>query len=163
MFTASYDARTRRLSKIEGNTTTLFRYDGATSFEELDGSRQILKQLMRAGGLGGSIGSILYTDETMAQHPHPVEFYAYDAAGNTVATMTSPDEVAQETVYEAFGSVIHQTGSSTNNRLRNTKERDASIGLDDDGLRYYDPQTGTYVQRDPQDYGDGFNVYHHVH
>ncbi|HEX8521972.1 MAG TPA: RHS repeat-associated core domain-containing protein, partial [Tepidisphaeraceae bacterium] len=122
-----------------------------------------MKQLIRAGGLGGGIGSILYTDETMAQHPRPVEFYAYDAVGNTVATMTSPDEIAQETVYEAFGSVIHQTGSSTNNRLRNTKERDASIGLDDDGLRYYDPQTGTYVQRDPQDYGDGFNVYHHVH
>ncbi|HEX8521493.1 MAG TPA: fibronectin type III domain-containing protein, partial [Tepidisphaeraceae bacterium] len=30
IFTASYDARTRRLSKIEGGTTTLFRYDGGT-------------------------------------------------------------------------------------------------------------------------------------
>ncbi|HEX8523216.1 MAG TPA: RHS repeat-associated core domain-containing protein, partial [Tepidisphaeraceae bacterium] len=163
IFTASYDARTRRLSKIEGGTTTLFRYDGGTSFEELDGSRQILKQLVRAGGLGGGIGSILYTDETMAQHPRPVEFYAYDAVGNTVATMTSPDEIAQETVYEAFGNVIQQIGTSTNNRLRNTKERDASIGLDNDGFRYCDPETGRYLQRDPLGYKDGLNVYLSVH
>ncbi|HEX8521969.1 MAG TPA: RHS repeat-associated core domain-containing protein, partial [Tepidisphaeraceae bacterium] len=163
IFTASYDARTRRLSKIEGGTTTLFRYDGGTNFEELDGSAQVMKQLVRAGGLGGGIGSILYTDETMAQHPHPVEFYAYDAVGNTVATMTSPDEIAQETVYEAFGNVIHQTGTSTNNRLHNTKERDASIGLDNAGFRYYDPETATFIQRDPTGYADGMNVYMRVH
>jgi RHS repeat-associated protein len=62
-------------------------------------------------------------------------------------------------------TLTHQppTDLARNNRLRNTKERDASIGLDNDGFRYYDPATATYVQRDPLGYADGMNVYTSVH
>ena len=30
-------------------------------------------------------------------------------------------------------------------------------------MRYYDPEVGTYITRDPIGYGDGLNVYRHVH
>jgi RHS repeat-associated protein len=55
------------------------------------------------------------------------------------------------------------SGTSSNNRLANTKERDASIGLDNHGFRYYDPEIGRYTTRDPIGYGDGMNVYLSVH
>ena len=56
-----------------------------------------------------------------------------------------------------------KSGPSANNRPANTKERDASIGLDNHGFRYYDADSGRYVTRDPIGYGDGLNVYAHVH
>ncbi|MBN1859648.1 RHS repeat-associated core domain-containing protein, partial [Candidatus Bipolaricaulota bacterium] len=50
-----------------------------------------------------------------------------------------------------------------NNRLANTKERDFSIGLDDQGFRYYDPEIGRYTTRDPIGYPSGtMNVYESV-
>jgi hypothetical protein len=42
----------------------------------------------------------------------------------------------QSTVYEAFGQTVSQSGGSTNNRLRNTKERDEAIGQANDGLSF---------------------------
>ncbi len=65
---ATYDYRTRRLSKIEYNAgvadTTLFRYDAGTSFQELDTAYTIETEFTRGTGMGGGIGSILYADAT---------------------------------------------------------------------------------------------------
>lgn len=65
----------------------------------------------------------------------------------------------QKNLYGAFGDSVITEGSSDNNRMRNTKERDSSTGLDDDGFRYYDPSTGRYIQREPSGYSDGLNAY----
>jgi len=95
--------------------------------------------------------------------PGPVESFTYDALGNTVALTDASGTPTQTTLYNAFGTVVVQTGSSTNDRLHNTKEHDASTGLDNYGMRYYDESTGTFITRDPSGYGDGLNVYLNVH
>jgi RHS repeat-associated protein len=78
--------------------------------------------------------------------------------------LTGPTGAAIETdLYEAFGKVATTTGSSSNNRLANTKERDYSLRLDNHGFRYYDFITGRYITRDPLGYRDGMNVYTYVH
>jgi len=51
------------------------------------------------------------------------------------------------------------TGSSQNNRLANTRERDFSIGLDNHGKRYFDPEIGRYISPDPAGFPDGLNNY----
>jgi RHS repeat-associated protein len=61
-----------------------------------------------------------------------------------------------------LGNIVSTTGSSENNRLANTKERDSSIALDNHGMRYYDPQVGTYSGRDPVGLQSGMNTYRHV-
>ena len=162
IFTTAYDARTRRLGKTEGAASTIFRYDGGTNFQERNTSGQTITELVRAGGLGGGIGSILYSDKTMAPTPGEWEGFLYNAIGSTTLVTDSTGTPTQRNLYEAFGETVIQDGESENNRLRNTKERDASIGLDNDGFRYYDPSSGRYVQRDPIGYGDGLNVYAHV-
>jgi RHS repeat-associated protein len=170
VFSAAYDARTRRLAKTEGATpaTTLFRYDAGTNFQELqdldsDGqSDDLATELIRAGGLGGGIGSVLYSDQSMRSTPGPVEHFIYNAVGHTTALTNGAGATTQTSLYEAFGDRVATSGSSTNNRLANTKERDASIGLDNHGFRYYDPETGRYITRDPMGYGDGMNVYQSV-
>ena len=163
IFTAAYDARTRRLAKTEGGSTTLYRYDGGTNFQEKR-EGQVVTELVRAGGMGGGIGSVLYTDQSMrTPTAGPVEHFVYNAVGHTVALTDDAGAITQTSLYEAFGDTVVQTGTSDNTRLRNTKERDASLGLDNDGFRYYDPATGRYMQRDPIGYADGMNVYVSVH
>ena len=179
-FEAAYDYRTRRVSKTTypGGTaeTTTFRYDGGVSFDELKGGvKQV--EFVRGSGMGGGIGSILYSDRTASGGEK--EYFVYSpAVGHTVATLTGDTgavAVKSTNLYEAFGNVVklnvntwEQTdgptsGASDNNRLANTKERDASIGLDNHGFRYYDPEIGRYTTRDPIGYGDGMNVYLSVH
>jgi len=99
----------------------------------------------------------------MAPTPGPVEHFVYNAVGHTVALTDEAGAVTQASLYEAFGQTVAQAGGSGNNRLANTKERDASLGLDNHGFRYYDPASGRYISRDPIGYGDGMNVYASVH
>jgi len=80
---------------------------------------------------------VLYSDDIVSSDPDSVEFFVYNAVGHTVALSDYSSAVTQSTVYEAFGQDVAQSGTSTNNRLRNTKERDASIGLDNDGWWRY--------------------------
>jgi RHS repeat-associated protein len=67
--------------------------------------------------------------------------------------------VKATTDYEAFGKVVASTGTSENNRLFCTKERSASLGLDNFGFRYYDSELGRFIQRDPAGYPNGPNNY----
>jgi RHS repeat-associated protein len=177
-FEAVYDYRTRRVSKTTypGGTaeTTVFRYDGGVSFDEWkDGVKQV--EFVRGSGLGGGIGSILYSDRFAGPNPGREYFVYSPAVGHTVATLRDDATVKSTNLYEAFGNVVklnvntwEQTdgptsGTSDNNRLANTKERDASIGLDNHGFRYYDPEIGRYTTRDPIGYAAGtLNVYVYV-
>jgi RHS repeat-associated protein len=108
--------------------------------------------------MGGGIGSILYSDRGATR-----EHFTYNAVGHTVALTLQSGAVAKTDLYEAYGNIVASTGSSSNNRLANTKERSFTLGLDNHGFRYYDPEIGRYIGRDPIGYGDGLNVYLYVH
>jgi RHS repeat-associated protein len=164
VFTAEYDYRTRRLSKTEGSDTTTFRYDGGVSFVEYkNGAKDV--EFVRGSGMGGGIGSILYSERSGDDR----EYFVYcPAVGHVVATVTGDDPAAAAAVkstnlYEAFGNIVMTSGASDNNRLANTKERDAALGLDNHGFRYYDPEIGRYSTRDPIGHLSGtMNVYAYV-
>jgi RHS repeat-associated protein len=156
VFEAKYDCRTRRLTKTEDGTTTYFRYDSGVFFQEVTGGT-IQVEFIYGCGLGGGIGSILYSDRSGSK-----EYFCYNAVGHTVALTDTSASVVKTDLYEAFGNIISSTGSSLNNRLANTKERDSSIGLDNHGFRYYDPSTGRYISRDPAGYIDGLNAYFYI-
>ena len=150
----NYDYRTRRLQTTDDGTTTMFRYDGGDSFQELDAAGSLKVEFVRGSGMGGGIGSILYSQRGVTN-----EFFSYNAVGHTVALTLTNGTTEKTVLYEAFGNIASSFGVSANNRLANTKERSFSIGLDNHGLRYYDPEVGRYLTRDPIGYGDGMNVY----
>ncbi|MBN1673309.1 MAG: hypothetical protein JXR37_19845, partial [Kiritimatiellae bacterium] len=159
VFEAAYDYRTRRLTKKEAGDVrpTYFRYDRGDCIQEMD-LFMLKTAFIRGSGLGGGIGSILYSDRSGTK-----EYFAYSAVGHTVALTDDNGAAVKTDLYEAFGNITSSTGDSPNNRLANTKERDSSIGLDNHGFRYYDPEVGRYLTRDPAGYVDGVNVYLHVH
>ncbi|MBI4744937.1 MAG: RHS repeat-associated core domain-containing protein [Actinobacteria bacterium] len=55
--------------------------------------------------------------------------------------------------YEAFGSIVSQTGAITNAYKFSTKNLDDESGLYYFGARYYDSETGRFIAKDP-DGGD---------
>jgi len=162
IFVTRYDARTRRREVTESGTTTVFRYDGGDSYRETTPAGQTTVEFIRGSGMGGGIGSILTTDRRAANGP--VESFVYNpAVGHTVATIASDGSAVSTNRYEAFGNIRSTTGSSKNNRLANTKERSAVLGLDNHGFRYYDPVIGRYISMDPLGYGAGtMNLYAYV-
>jgi RHS repeat-associated protein len=164
--TYAYDYRSRRQLKTVAGTTTFFRYDQGVSFQEsVAGALQV--EFVRGTDMGGGIGSILYSDRTMVSGGIQ-EVFAYNpAVGHVVGLTNAAGATAETNQYDAFGNIVGTSGTSKNNRLANTKERDVNVAgvltLDDHGMRYYNPVTGRYISRDPLGYPDGLNNYLHVH
>lgn len=153
LFEATYDYRTRRETRTEGSVTTYYRYDGGLCCQEIE-NNQLKVEFIRGADMGGGIGSILYSDRSGDR-----SYFTYNAIGDTVALTNDFGAVGATYRYEAFGNLVSETGSSPNDRLKNTKERDTSTGLYNYGFRYYDPEVGRFLTRDPLGYADGPNVY----
>ncbi|MCF7855795.1 MAG: RHS repeat-associated core domain-containing protein [Candidatus Pacebacteria bacterium] len=88
-------------------------------------------------------------------------FYSYDANGNvTSLTDTNGSNVATY-VYGPFGGTISSSGTlADENPFRfSTKYTDDETGLLNYGYRYYSPELGRWVNRDPIDENGGLNLY----
>jgi RHS repeat-associated protein len=158
---ATYDYRTRReTTNVNGAGARFFRYDQGVSFHELV-ANALQVEFLRGPELGGGIGSILSSDRTMAGGTE--ETFAYNPAVGHVTALTDINGATVDSDrYDAFGNIVGTpVGSSLNNRLANTKERNAigTLVLDNHGFRYYNPVTGRYLNRDPKGYPDGLNNY----
>lgn len=112
--------------------------------------------LVRAGGYGGGIGDVVYTENGSSGER---EYFLYNVIGSTSALTDDSGSVISTTNYGAWGAETGTTGSSENVRKFSTKERSASIGLDYFGFRYYDYDLGRFTTRDPSGYPDGPNNY----
>ena len=171
-FTATYDHRGRRQFRMANPLSTgsspnrYFRYLEGVTLEERESSGTKV-EFVRAHDLGGGIGGVLYSDRTMAAGI--VETFAYNGSVGDVTALTNASGTVTATDrYDAFGNLITTTGSTSNNRLANTKERDfiftSVLGnLDYHGMRYYSPFMGRYLSSDPIGYRDGMNPYSYVH
>ncbi|UDQ98816.1 polymorphic toxin-type HINT domain-containing protein [Lentisphaerota bacterium WC36G] len=167
IFSAKYDYRMRRTETFENNTVKHYIYDGGTNIQERSATGSLTKQLIRGSGMGGGIGSVLYTDSSEDGaddedgESEQRRFFIYNAIGSTVALTNAVSEVMSANCYDAFGKVVASLtdGEDTETRKFCTKERSESIGLDNFGFRYYDYELGRFLTRDPAGYPDGPNNY----
>ena len=62
------------------------------------------------------------------------------------------DSVTDTYDYDAFGNKINSTGTTPNNYLYRGEQYDPDLGLYYLGARYYNPLTGRFMSRDPEDH-----------
>ena len=99
----------------------------------------------------GGVGALIEIHDHASGLSH---FPGYDGNGNILA-LFDPEtgEATARYEYGPFGELIRATGNKQDEfRFRfSTKYEDAESGLLYYGLRYYDPETGRWLSRDPID------------
>jgi RHS repeat-associated protein len=162
-----YDHRTRRVerdeSAISGRDLTVVVFSGGTSVQEhtTSVSSSPAVEYIRGSDYGGGIGGILYTlrnGTTSVKH--------YNSRGDVVAATDASGSLTYQAAYEAFGrhgdtASSQEWGSTEDRQQANTKDEDPT-GLLNEGFRYRDLETGTFITRDPLGFVDGPNVYTYV-
>ena len=163
--TYEYDAEKRRRRKtMSSQETRHFTYSGWSLLcETLTTNhfplttyyvwgKDLSGTLDGAGGVGGllatEVGGVWY-------------FPLYDNNGNITDYVSETGEVVASYEYDAFGRTITQSGTMADAfpfRF-STKYYDAESGLYYYGYRYYSPELGRWLTRDPIEEDGGDNLY----
>ncbi len=169
-----YDYMGRRVSKTVSTWNgaswqqakiKLFIYDGWNLIAERDETKQT--QAVYAWGLdlsgslqgAGGIGGLLARVDVAADKAH---LYLYDANGNVGQLVDAEDGVLEAAYeYDPYGNGIRAQGAYAEmNPFRfSTKYCDSEIGLYYYGYRYYVPELGRWLTRDPLSEEGGLNLY----
>ncbi|MBK1859941.1 RHS repeat protein, partial [Cerasicoccus arenae] len=177
----AYDYRTRRVLRDEssaGGEAVYVVFSGGTSIQEWqeDGaasgftpaSDDLIVDYVRGSDYGGGIGGILYTirDLDSGGVLNDASFNHYNSRGDVVAKMDDAGAIIYQAAYEAFSRhgdtpSSQEWGTNPDRQQGNTKDEDPT-GLLNEGFRYRDLETGTFITRDPLGFVDGPNLYTYV-
>jgi RHS repeat-associated protein len=141
--TYQYDGDGNRIVKSAGSSTTKYTWDPFGALPQL--------VLEKTGG-GDLIRRYIYGDGPVAmQTPTATYFFHLDPIGSVNELTDSSGNIAAEYHYDAFGNVS-TTGPTppTNPLLFQGQYLDTDTGLYYMRARYYDPQSGRFLARDPQ-------------
>ena len=78
-------------------------------------------------------------------------FYGYDGGGSVRQLINSAGAVTDEYEYDAYGNSFTKQGTTPNNYLYRAEQFDSDLGLYYLRARYYNPQTGRFLSRDPKE------------
>ena len=155
-----YDYRTRRIVRTENGASTSVIFSGGVSVEEFQwnasGQPSLSAEYLRGPDMGGGVGGLLYSVRSgIASYSHS------NGRGDVTAKTDANGALTYQSEYEAFGTHPNETGASPDPQRANTKEEDPTQ-LVDEGQRYFDLLTGTFITRDPAGFVDGPNLYAYV-
>ena len=91
-------------------------------------------------------------------------FYVFDERGNTVQRLDSSGGILSHRMYDAFGATSSSSGVAASDPFDGFGAKwgyytDNETGLVLCTYRYFDPQNGRWVTRDPIGYQNGMNLY----
>ena len=163
-----YDALGRRVKAICNNVTRYYCYDGLDLIY-VDGRRDWESSMIggrffvRGTGLGGGIGDVIAEVKKFEMSGYPdiwnPEYYYYNHRGDVVLDYASETGAEQYSEYDAFGNVISSIGSLNPYLTFSSKEFDKRSELSYYGFRYYDPESGRWMKKDPLLWKGGLNLY----
>lgn len=162
----TYDPLGRRTFKLTAEGERWYFYDGWNLVEERvfgsDGSMEIVEYAWGCDASGtldgaGGVGGLLY----VRKHGH-VYVPVYDPNGSVTGYVDpSTGALVASYAYDGFGRTVAQSGPMADAfSLRySTKYMDPETGLSYYGYRYYSPQLGRWLTRDPLEEDGGINLY----
>jgi RHS repeat-associated protein len=93
-------------------------------------------------------------EEQIVSNTWTPSFYGYDGGGNVRTLTNSAGSVTDAYEYDAFGNKFTVSGNTPNNYLYHLyrgEQYDPDLGLYYLRARYYNPLTGRFMSRDPND------------
>ena len=168
--TFKYDYRSRRYYRSTPTETNLCVFDGGLCVQEYDASdnnltphvSRLTTEYLRGPDLGGGVGGMVCSirdGEKIYSHSNH--------RGDVIARTDGNGSLTWYAVYEAYGTRPFEWSDGTtgnpDRQMANTKDEEAELGLLNEGMRYRDLETGTFLTRDPIRYADGPNMYCYVH
>lgn len=150
-YTYTYDGLGNRVARVANSVETRYVGDGLA---ETDSSGNITAYYVYGLGLISKI-----TPSGQAY------YYHYDGIGSTIAITDSSGVIVNKYAYDAFGKVIEQ-----DEQISNPFRYVGQYGVMDEGnglfymrARYYDPEVGRFVNKDPIGFeGGDVNLYAYV-
>ena len=168
--TFKYDYRSRRVYRATSTETNICVFDGGLSVQEYDASSNSEPQVstlkteyIRGPDLGGGVGGMVYSIRRDSNGLDRISCSHSNHRGDVIARSDASGYLAWFALYEAYGSRPYEWGTNLDRQKANTKDEEAELGLINEGMRYRDIETGTFLTRDPIGYEDGPNVYCYVH
>lgn len=139
--TIIYDGDGNRVSKTVGGVTTQYLVDDRNH----TGYAQVVEEIV-----SGFVQHV-YTyglDLISQNQPSGVSFYGYDGHGSVRLLTDATGAVTDTYEYEAFGNLLHSTGSTPNNYLYTGEQLDPNVGFYYLRARYLDAGTGRFWTMD---------------
>ena len=78
-------------------------------------------------------------------------FYGYDGGSHVRYLANAAGTITDTYEYDAFGNRVYRSGTTPNNYMYRGEQYDPDLSLYFLRARYYDPATGRFVGRDPED------------
>jgi RHS repeat-associated protein len=167
--TYTYDSQFRRVARTEGSNVTLYLYDEWNCLAEytlhnssfnlhtsLSWGLDLSGSLQGAGGVGGLL-AVTKHEAQSATHFFPT----YDGNGNVSEYLGAGGAISAHFEYDSFGRTIAATGSNVAGFVYrfSCKPVDQETGLYYYGYRWFDSETGRWMNRDPLKEKGGLNLY----
>ena len=148
--TYRYDGLGRRIEKVTPPGTRRYIYDGEDILLEYDGSNVLQARYTHGPGIDEPI-AVTKGGSTF--------FYHQDGLGTVTELTDTTGAVAKAYAYDAYGTIVDQTGTVEQPYTYTGRELDSETGLYYYRARYYDPATGRWLQKDPIGIEGGLNLY----
>ncbi|MCP4707665.1 MAG: RHS repeat-associated core domain-containing protein, partial [Planctomycetes bacterium] len=136
-----YDSDGIRVSSTKNSITTNYLVDKNRDYA------QVLEEKDQAGNLQVEY---VHGDDLISQNRSgDISYYHYDGLGSTRSLTDDSAAITDTYTYEAFGTLIGQTGDTPNNFLYTGEQYDPNVGFYYLRARYYSPGIGRFVTQDP--------------
>jgi RHS repeat-associated protein len=150
----AYGAEGHRLMKVVGGVTNYFLYEPFGLVAEFDAAGGVIREYGHLpGNLTGGWPLHLRT-------PDAVYYYFNDRMGAPLRLVSASGATVWSADRATWGAATVDGTPAISNPLRfSSQYYDEESGLHYNTQRYYDPETGRYISRDPIEEGGGLNTY----
>ncbi|MCP4111829.1 MAG: hypothetical protein GY749_40935, partial [Desulfobacteraceae bacterium] len=160
IYSYDYEDRLIGVESSTGNIAYAYNADGIRVTSDADGvvtnylvdkNRPYAQVLEERNGIGEVTVFYIYGDDLISQHTDNAETYYYLYDGHmSVRMLTNESEaVTDRYIYDAFGILLHRTGSTLNNYLYTGEQYNPNTGFYYLRARYYNPGIGRFFNIDP--------------